>query len=303
MNVIVTGGSGFLGSHLIEHLISKKYFPIIVDNLSTGKYRFIKKYVDSGKAKFFKFDLRNPSNLKKLPSAKAVIHLAAVASITESMTNPTYVNDVNVNGTINMLEFCREKKIKKFIFISSAAVYGKNKKKLNEFDKTIPTTIYGSTKLIGENYCRIYSELFGINCIVFRPFNIFGDRQNEEYAAVIPKFISRLKSNKSPIIFGNGKQTRDFIHVSDVINALTLALKYDKSPFEIFNLATGNSVSINQLSKIFLKLTKKKNSQPIYKKGDVGVSSSSASILKIKKNLKFIPKKDLSEGISELLRL
>lgn len=301
MNVIVTGGSGFIGSHLIEYLISKKYFPIIVDNLSTGKYRFIKKYVDSGKAKFFKFDLRNPTNLKKLPSAKAVIHLGAVASITESISNPVYVNDVNVNGTINMLEFCRENKIKKFIFISSAAVYGENKNKLSESSKTNPTTIYGATKLIGENYCKIYSQLFGINCIVFRPFNIFGNRQNEEYAAVIPKFISRIKLNKPLLIFGNGNQTRDFIHVSSVIKALTLALKYNKSSFEIFNLATGNSISINHLSKIFLDLAKKKNLKAIHKKGTVGVLQSSANISKIKKNLKFIPKKDLSEGLSELL--
>ncbi|MBS3923055.1 MAG: NAD-dependent epimerase/dehydratase family protein [Nitrosarchaeum sp.] len=297
MNIIVTGGAGFLGSHLVQSLIDKNYFPIIVDNLTTGNYTYIKKFIDSGKAKFIKSDIRN---LKKLPSATVVIHLGAIASISESIKNPTYVNDVNVNGTLNMLEFCRVQKIKKFIFISSAAVFGENEKKLSESSITTPSTVYGVTKLVGENYCRIYSNLFGIKCIVFRPFNIFGKRQNAEYAAVIPKFLSRLKDNKSPIIYGNGTQTRDFIHVSDVVQAIILALKYNKSNFEIFNLGTGKSLSINHLFKIFQSLSSHQI-RAIYKKGPSGVPKSSTSIYKIKKLLKFTPKKAITDGIFELL--
>ena len=301
MKVIITGGAGFLGSHLVELLVSKNHFPIIIDNLSSGKYKYIKKFVDSKQAKFFNVDINNNKNLKKIPSAKAIIHLAAIASITESINNPKYVNDVNIIGTLNMLEFCKDKKIKKFIFLSSAAIFGDYRKKISESTPTFPTTVYGFTKLMGEHFCRIYSEIFGIKCIVLRAFNIYGPRQNEEYAAVISKFTSRIKKNKPPIIFGNGKQTRDFIYVSDVINAILKALIYNKQKFVIFNLGSGKTTSINQLAKIFIKLSKKKNLKPIHKKEPIGVTCSSTRILKIRKLLGFTPSKRLEDAITELL--
>jgi len=302
MKIIVTGGAGFVGSHLVELLVSKKHYPIIVDNLNSGLYSNIKKFVDSKKAKFIKCDIRNSKKVMQLPKVDAVMHLAAIASVVESIDNPIFVNDVNVNGTLNILEFCRKKKIRKLVFTSSAAIYGDYEKKISETSPTIPTTVYGSTKLTGEQYCKIYSSLFGINITTLRPFNIYGPRQNDAYAGVISKFMDRLNENKSPIIFGNGIQTRDFIHVNDVVNAFYLALKYKKKKFDVFNLATGKSTSINDLAKIFLLATKKSNLKPVHKKSIPGVViHNSANPKKIKQNLHFTPRIRLRDGLTKFV--
>ena len=302
MKIIVTGGAGFVGSHLTELLIKNGHFPIIIDNLNTGKFKYIKKFVDEGKADFIKLDIRNFSKLMKLPKCSAVIHLAAIASVIESIDNPSFVNDVNVNGTLNVLEFCRKKKIKKFIFTSSAAIFGNNESKITESSPTVPTTVYGSSKLTGEQYCRIYSELFGITTNILRPFNIYCPRQNDTYAGVITKFLNQLKKNKPPIIFGTGKQTRDFIHAHDVARAFFLALGYNKTKFDVFNLGTGKSTSINTLARYFLNSTKKRSMRSIHRKAIPGIIIyNSMNNTKLKKGLGLIPSVSLKEGISDLI--
>ena len=302
MKIIVTGGAGFVGSHLVELLVKKNHYPIIIDNLNSGVYSNIKNFVDSKQAKFIKCDITNFKKVIQLPKVDAVIHLAAIASVVESNDNPIFVNDVNVNGTLNMLEFCRKNKIKKFIFTSSAAIYGDYEKNITEASPTIPTTVYGSTKLTGEQYCKIYSNLFEINITSLRPFNIYGPRQNDTYAGVISKFMDRLNNNKSPIIFGNGKQTRDFIHVNDVVKAFYSALKYKKKKFDVFNLATGTSTSINELANIFLLATKKLNLKPTHKKPISGVViHNSTNPKKIRENLNFISTINLRDGITNFV--
>ncbi len=303
MKIIVTGGAGFVGSHLVELLVKKKYYPIIVDNLHSGNYLYIKKFVDAKKAEFHKIDIRNMKNLMKLPKANSVIHLAAIASVVESIKNPILVNDVNVTGTLNMLEFCRKKKIKKFIFTSSAAIFGNYEGRSNEKTKTIPNTVYAGSKLTGEQYCKIYSDLFDMNIVCLRPFNIYGPRQNDAYAGVISKFFDRLKNNKRPIIFGDGKQTRDFIHVNDIAMAFFLSIKYDKKKFDIFNLATSKSISILELAKMFAKIMGKSELRPIFKNTIHGVvKCNSTSNQKLQKILGFTPSIKLETGLSNLVQ-
>lgn len=303
MKVIVTGGAGFVGSHMVELLVQNGHFPIIVDNLNSGRYSNIKRFVDEGKADFVKADIRNSQNLQKIPKASAVIHMAAIASVVESISNPILVNDVNVTGTLNMLEFCRKNNIRKFVFTSSAAIFGNYERKITENSPTIPTTVYGSSKLTGEQYCRIYSDLFGMNIVILRPFNIYGPRQNDAYAGVISKFMDKLSTGQAPIIFGDGRQTRDFVHVQDVARAFYLALKYNKKPFEVFNLATGKSTTVNELARIFLSATQRPKLKPIHKKAIPGVvAHSSASISKIRKILHFSPTIELHAGIAKLVQ-
>jgi UDP-glucose 4-epimerase len=303
MKIIVTGGAGFVGSHVVELLIKNKHFPIIVDNLHSGNYSYIKKFVDNKKAEFHKIDIRNLKDLMKLPKSNIVIHIAAIASVVESIKNPILVNDVNVNGTLNMLEFCRKKNIKKFIFTSSAAIFGDFEGKSNENTTTIPNTVYAGSKLTGEQYCKIYSDLFDITTICLRPFNIYGSRQNDAYAGVISKFFDRLKNNKRPIIFGDGKQTRDFIHVDDVAMAFFLCIKYDKKKFDVFNLATSKSTSILELAKIFAKIMDKSELRPIFKNGIHGVvKCNSTNNQKLRKVLGFTPSIKLENGLSNLVQ-
>ena len=303
MKIIVTGGAGFVGSHLVELLVKKKYYPIIVDNLNSGNYSYIKKFVDNGKAEFHKVDIRNLKELMKLPKSNTVIHLAAIASVVESIKNPILVNDVNVNGTLNMLEFCRKKKIKKFIFTSSAAIFGDYEGKSNENTKTVPNTVYAGSKLTGEQYCKIYSDLFEMNVVCLRPFNIYGARQNDAYAGVISKFYDRLKNNKRPMIFGNGKQTRDFIHVSDIAMAFLLSIKYNKKKFDVFNLATSKSTSIIHLAKLFAQVMNKSKLKPIHKNTVPGVvKQNSTNNKKLRTVLKLTPSIKLENGLLDLIK-
>jgi len=303
MKIIVTGGAGFVGSHLVELLVKKKHYPIIVDNLHSGNYSYIKKFVDNKKAEFHKIDIRNLKDLMKLPKSNIVIHIAAIASVIESIENPILVNDVNVNGTLNMLEFCRKKNIKKFIFTSSAAIFGDFEGKSNEKTKTIPNTVYAGSKLTGEQYCKIYSDLFDISIVCLRPFNIYGPRQNDAYAGVISKFFDRLKNNKRPIIFGDGKQTRDFIHVTDIAMAFFLSIKYNKKKFDVFNLATSKSTSILDLAKMFAKIMDKPELRPIFKNAIHGVvKCNSTDNQKLRKILGFTPSIKLETGLSDLVQ-
>jgi UDP-glucose 4-epimerase len=302
LKVIVTGGAGFVGSHLVEYLISKKHYPIIIDNLKSGKYNNIKQFVTKKQADFHKIDIRNLEKLKKVPKVDAIIHLAAVASVVESITNPSYVNDVNVNGTLTILEFCKLKKIEKMIFISSGAIFStKGEEKVSEISNKIPDSVYGASKLCAEDYCRIFSKLFEIKTVILRPFNIYGLRQNEEYAGVISKFLLRIKNKKAPIIFGDGKQTRDFIHVHDICRAIEKSLKYNKKRFNDFNLATGNSITIKKLADIMIS-NNNYNKKIIFKKQIPGVVKySAADVNKAKNELKFKTTVDLRKGLNEIL--
>ncbi|MEM3522511.1 MAG: SDR family NAD(P)-dependent oxidoreductase, partial [Candidatus Bathyarchaeia archaeon] len=221
---IVTGGAGFIGSHLVEKLYEMGLSIIIIDNLSTGKLSNINHLLKNKKIKLVKKDIRNFESIKKLfKDAEYVFHLASQVRVNKSIQNPILTNDININGTLNILKASLKANIERFIFASSAAVYGDVGKRLIDEDAPKnPLTPYGISKLVAEKYCEMFHKMYGLKVTLLRYFNVYGPRQK---FSVIANFIKRVSKGLPPIIYGDGMQTRDFIHVYDAIEATLLATK------------------------------------------------------------------------------
>jgi nucleoside-diphosphate-sugar epimerase len=298
---LVTGGAGFIGSNIVEKLLSKKQHVIVLDNLSTGKEENIKPFLKNPLFEFMKADIRNKDEISEaIKDVDYVIHQAAIASVNLSFENPAESFDVNTIGTLNLLQAASKNKIKKFVFASSSSVYGMADGKTSEKIHKGPISPYALSKSFGEELCRLFSKEFKVPTVCLRYFNVFGPRQNifSEYSAVIPKFISAFIKGESPIVFGTGKQTRDFVYVKDVAEANLKAAKSKFKDGEIFNVASGKSISllqlINTLNKIFSERKK-----PIFKKKKSGdIMHSHADIEKIKKELRWLPKNNFEKCIS-----
>lgn len=301
--VVITGGAGFIGSHLAEELAENNEV-IVIDNLSTGKLGNIKHLIDDEKIVFKKEDIRNLDFLKKeFEGVDYVFHQAAVVSIPFSVENPVLTNEVNVNGTLNVLIAARDCNVKKVVYASSCAVYGDNPNlPLKEDMLPKPLSPYASSKLAGEYYCEVFTEVYNLPTIVLRYFNVYGPRQDASspYAAVIPKFIERIKKGKPPIIYGDGKQTRDFIYVKDVVKADIMAAESNATG--VFNIASGKETSIEELAMQIIKMTGKNNLKPVYDKPRPGdIKHSVADITKAKEKLGFYPEYSLEKGIKEIV--
>ena len=252
MNVLVTGGAGLIGSHIADLFIKKGYDATIVDNLSNGDIKNI-----NPKAKFYQIDiLDNLDGVFKKEKFNAVIHNAALIGVTKSQLKPKIYNKVNVEGTINLLECCRKFDVKKFIYASSCAVYG-NPEYLpcDEKHPKNPVNPYGASKVEAENNIIDYSNKYGIVYTILRYSNVYGPRQNPLNGGVVAKFISMIIGNKNPVIFGDGKQTRDFLFVEDAALANIPALEIKN---KIVNIGSGNPTSINDLYKEIKGLLNKK---------------------------------------------
>lgn len=293
MKCIVTGGCGFVGSNLVDKLVNLGHEVLVIDNLSstshdrfyyneTGRVNYEKKSITDYAACFPLFQTFKP---------QVVFHLAAMTSVRGSMDEPGTCMLVNVVGTQNMLGLSKIAEAKKFVFISSSAVYGSSSKKSQkESDDLFPISPYGYSKLFGENLCRMNSECFGLDTVCFRPFNIYGPRQPKlgQYAPVLAKF-EKQKAEGSPLtIFGDGEQTRDFIHVDDVCNALIAgAFEQEVQKGEAYNLGSGNSYSINRLAEMIGGGVK------YLPAVDGEARNTLANILKAKANFGWVPKKSL----------
>jgi len=251
---LVTGGSGFIGSHIVEQLIDENYEVIIVDNQSNGRNPII-----NSKAKYHDIDISCLSNIEKiidlLGECNGVFHCAALIDVQESIEKPIKYENNNTMSTLNLLEATRKAKVKNFVYSSSAAVYGNsNKFPINEDCDTGPISPYGAQKYYGEVICKVYSELYGINTSCLRYFNVFGERQKiaGAYATVIGIFKHQISKNKPLTIRGDGNQKRDFIYVKDIANANIKAMTSEKSfDGEIFNIGSGKSYSINEIASFF----------------------------------------------------
>ncbi|NJE10562.1 SDR family oxidoreductase [Thermococcus sp. MAR1] len=292
--IVVTGGAGFIGSHIAWEL-SKDNEVIVIDNLYTGK----EENVPPG-AKLVQADIRDYESIAELIShADYVFHEAAQVSVVESVRDPIFTEEVNVIGTLNILKALLEGH-GKLVFASSAAVYGDNPNlPLKESERPKPLSPYGVTKAAAEEYLRVFNELYGVPTVALRYFNVFGPRQSaNQYAGVISIFINRALKNEPLVIFGDGKQTRDFIYVKDVVRANILAAESRRSNGKVFNVATGRQTTILELAMKIIEITGA-NSSVLFDKPRPGdIRHSLADISEIK-GLGFEPKFSLEEGLKK----
>jgi len=292
--IVVTGGAGFIGSHIAWELV-KDNEVIVVDNLYTGRAE----NVPPG-AKLIKADVRDYEAVAELISnADYVFHEAAQVSVVESIRDPVFTEEVNVLGTLNILRALLEGH-GKLIFASSAAVYGDNPNlPLRETERPRPLSPYGVTKATAEEYLRVYHELYGLPVVALRYFNVFGPRQGfNQYAGVISIFINRALAGEPLVIFGDGRQTRDFIYVKDVVKANLLVAESRRANGRVFNVATGKQTSILELAMKIIEITGTTSSIVFDKPRPGDIRHSLADITEIKR-LGFEPEWTLEEGLKK----
>lgn len=304
--ILVTGGAGFIGSHLVNELIKEECEVSILDNFSTGKLENMEHNLNQAKLRLVKGDIRETQKVKKaIGDSEAVFHLAAITSVPYSVTHPDATRDVNVNGTLNLLETSLNSSVEYFVFVSSCAVYGEAEHlPISEEEPTKPLSPYAESKLEAEHQCKMFYDKHGLKTTILRPFNVYGPRmRSDQYGGVIAKFIEHLQSGKPPIIYGDGTQTRDFIHVQDVVNVMKIAVNNGNAAGQTFNVATGIPTTINQLAQLLTQLVNDKKIKPRYhaaRQGDL--KHSYANIQKATKNLGFEPKITLKQGLLNLIR-
>ena len=270
---LVTGGAGFIGSNIVEELAAMGEEVVVLDNLSTGYRDNIEEFI--GDIDLIEGDIRDPEAVNKgMSGVDYVLHQAALASVPRSIDDPVLVNDVNVNGTINVLEQARKAGVRSLVYAASSSAYGDSEiSPKHEELRPGPLSPYAVSKLVGEHYCSVYSNVYGLPTVSLRYFNVFGPRQDpgSQYAAVVPIFISSLLEGKTPVIYGDGEQSRDFTYVSNVVKANILAAKSEGAEGEMMNVACGDQYTVNRLLDI-IKENLESDTEPEYadpRPGDV----------------------------------
>jgi len=303
--VLVTGGAGFIGSHTVEALLKKGTSAWVLDDLSTGSLRNL-----SGWRRNPKFHFRRGSTLQaKVVEAltrkvDAIIHLAAVVSPYYSVKKPQVVNAVNVTGTLNVLNAALKTKAQRVVFASSSSVYGNQTLlPIAENNPLHPITPYGASKLSGEKYCEAYNSTYGLDTISLRYFNVYGERQSANpYSGAIAIFSKQLRKGVKPTIYGDGSQTRDFIHVSDIVSANLQALESSEGIGEAFNIGTGRATRIDDICSLLAEFAGRPEISPIHTDARAGdIRDSYANITKAGESLGFQPRVSLEEGLESLL--
>ena len=304
MRIVITGGAGFIGSNLAEVLaLAPNNEVCVVDDLSTGRVENIP--IASG-IEFIKGSITDLQLMNEvLADADFVFHQAALPSVQRSIEDPAHTNEVNIRGTLNVLMAARDAGVKKVIYASSSSVYGDTPELPKREGMTPnPLSPYAVTKLVGEYYCKVFNDVYGLNTISLRYFNVYGPRQDphSEYAAVIPRFVSRILKGEPPIIYGDGQQTRDFTFVKDVVNANILAMKSDATG--VYNIASGRRISIQGLATLITRLTgRDRDVEPVFdkpRKGDV--RHSLADISRARADMGYKPEYSLERGLEETIR-
>lgn len=302
-NFLITGGAGFIGSNIAEHLIKEGHFVRVLDNFCSGKEENLFFADGLGKDKFelIRGDIRDKEACgTACEGMDYVLNQAALRSVPKSLDDPESYNDVNINGILFMLQAASKHKVKRFVTASSSSIYG-DTDQFPEVETQMPLLIspYALSKLAGEYYCRIFSEFFNVTTVCLRYFNVFGPRQalDDEYAVVVPKFINCILNDKKPPIFGDGKQSRDFTFIENVISANYLSAVTPGIKHEVFNVANGKDNTVLDIVAGVNKILGK-NIEPEFlpvRPGDV--YKTHADITKISQKLGFKPLVDFEEGL------
>ncbi len=301
MKYLVTGGAGFIGSNIVDELVNRGEEVIVVDNLSTGNIKNLTKIIKN--IEFVEGDIRDNDLMNRLcKKCDCILHQAALRSVPRSVDDPTSTNDVNISGTLNLLIAARDNEIKRVVFASSSSAYG-DTETLPKIETLLPLPIspYAVSKLSGELYMRAFFHTFGLETVSLRYFNVFGPGQHLEskYAAVVPIFIKQAMKNSPLTIHGDGKQSRDFTYVKNVVNANLLAAKAPAVSGEVFNIACANRYSVLDIAAEILKHLNKDvplKHLPV-RKGDV--RHTQADISKAEKLLGYKVEVDFKEGIDK----
>jgi nucleoside-diphosphate-sugar epimerase len=304
---LVTGGAGFIGSNIVKELIFRGEKVRVLDNFSTGKRENLFEFSNYSNFELIEGDIRSFHIVRdSVKGVDYILHQGALPSVPRSVKDPITTNEVNINGTLNVLEAAREFHVKRVVFASSSSIYGNSELLPKEENMPVaPLSPYALTKYAGERYCQIFYKLYGIETVALRYFNVFGHNQDptSQYSAVIPKFIKMIKEGKSPVIYGDGTQSRDFTFVSNNVEANLLACTTPGIGGEVFNIACGERYTLNTLVEVLNQLLKS-NIIPQYENTRQGdVKHSLASIEKAKKVLKFSVNTNFNIGLTRLINI
>jgi nucleoside-diphosphate-sugar epimerase len=299
MKALVTGGGGFIGSHLAARLVQDGFDVRVLDNFSTGRRENLFPLSDS--VEIVEGDIQSYERANTaVRGCELVFHQAALPSVPRSVQDPLTTNAVNVIGTLNLLLAARDSGVRRVIYASSSSVYGANAALPKHEDMPVaPLSPYAVGKLAAEGYCRSFHSVYGLETVVLRYFNIFGPQQDplSQYAAVIPRFITDFLEGRRPVIFGDGEQSRDFTYVENVVDANLAAAQSDQAVGHLYNVACGGSISVNQLLEELRQITGR-DFEPLYEPARPGeVRHSAADISLARRELGFAPSVDFRDGV------
>ena len=296
---VVTGGAGFIGSHIVEELLLRNEKVAIIDNFSTGKRDNVKPF--EGTAEIIDTDLANAKNLAQIiKGADYVIHQAAIPSVPKSIIDPVKSHHANVNGTLQLLVACREAGVKRVVYASSSSLYG-DSPTLPKHEGMMPNPLspYGAQKLFAEMYCQVFTKAYGLETVSLRYFNVFGPRQDatSQYSGVLALFIPAVLQGRRPTIYGDGEQSRDFTYVKNVVEANLLACKAPGVGGQVFNVACGDRITVNSMLQQINKITGKDIS-PVYAEARAGdIKHSQADVRLAKERIGYHAKVSFEEGL------
>jgi len=306
--ILVTGGAGFIGSHIVDRLLREGFEVTVIDNFSTGRLENIAPYLGRKDFRLVRGDIRDFSLVKNImKDVDVVFHEAAFVGLTISLEDPVLVNDVNVTSTLYLLKASVDSNVKRFVFASSAAVYGETTSHLMvENMLPAPTSPYGVSKLAAESYTRSFYKAYGLETVALRYFNVYGPRQSFDiqtgYGGVIALFLNRLMKNMDLKVYGDGEQTRDFVYVRDVVEANMLALNRKSSLGEIFNIGSGSRTTVNHVAQVLKDSLNKKDIKNVYVDPRLGeFRHVYADISKARRILSYVPRFSFEQGIADLV--